>query len=405
MRLALSLALLMGSLTPDQLWWLEDFREVPQQGQGVVVAVIDTGIDASHPDLAGVVVGGTDLSGLGTPRGTSGVGPSAFHGTMVASLIAGQGSEASGVLGAAPGVELLSVSIGLGVPGADTDDQIAKGIIWAVDNGADIINLSLTRNSPVWPRSWDEAFSYAFENGVVVVAAAGNRADGSGRPSAPATIPGVVSVGGVNRNLEPAEASVEGLNIAVVAPAEGLLGSYPSETYRTWDGSSAAAPLVSGLLARMLEKDPAATANDLIARLISSAEDLGDPGVDAAYGFGLIQPALAVESTVTSEANPLGALANWIELYRPSATEDSSELVLPATPKPQASNAEALSASASLVPQSSLSAQANGELNPILYWLLVPLAPLLWFALRRGRKVAGALDKTKGKPQHDRSDN
>ncbi|MEY3624982.1 MAG: hypothetical protein RL696_363 [Actinomycetota bacterium] len=209
----------------------------------------------------------------------------------------------------------------------------------------------------------------------------------------------------MNRNLEPAEASVEGLNIAVVAPAEGLLGSYPSETYRTWDGSSAAAPLVSGLLARMLEKDPAATANDLIARLISSAKDLGDPGVDAAYGFGLIQPALAIDSTVTSEANPLGELANWIELYRPSATEDSSELVLPATPKPQASNAEALSASASLVPQSSLSAQANGELNPILYWLLVPLAPLLWFALRRGRKVAGALDKTKGKPQHDRSDN
>jgi subtilisin family serine protease len=322
---------------------------------------------------------------------------------MVASLIAGQGSAESGVMGIAPKADLLAISIGLGVPGSNTDEQIAQAVRWAVDHDADIINLSLTRNSQTWPRSWDEAFTYAFENDVLVVAAAGNRTDQSSRPSAPATIPGVVSVGGVTKTQEPAEASTAGLGVAISAPAEDLLGAYPDEGYRVWDGSSAAAPLVSGLLALMKQEDPKASANDLIERLLSSATDLGEPGYDANYGHGVINPVAALSSKATSEENPLGSLQNWITQYRSAANEEQSELVAPSEPAPIAVDESTTSQENTEPVGQSLS---EPWLNPITYWLLAPLAPLLWIVLRRKRTgKSGALKKTKGKPQHDSSDN
>ncbi len=409
MRVALAvLGLLLTPATLADNWWIEGygFDQTKLDGSGVTIAVIDTGIDSSHPDLVGTVIDGVDFSSVGVPKGTSGVGSSAFHGTMVASLIAGQGSDESGVIGIAPGAKLLSISIGLGVPGSDTDAQIAQAVRWAVDNDADIINLSLTRNSQTWPKSWDEAFSYAFENDVIVVAAAGNRTDKSSRPSAPATIPGVVSVGGVTKEKEPAEASTAGLGVAISAPAEDLLGSYPGEGYRVWDGSSAAAPIVSGLLALMSQADPNASANDLIERLIVSATDLGEPGFDANYGHGLINPAAAIKSKAVSEENPLGSLANWIQQYRSSAQEEQSDLVVPSEPDPVpvGEQTQLVQGGENLKPVS----QSDSEpwLNPLLYWLLAPLAPLLWIVLRRKRKgQARALKKTKGKPQHDSSVN
>ena len=406
MRIALLvLGLLLAPATIADNWWIQSygFDQTQLDGAGVTIAVIDTGIDSSHPDLLGTVIDGVDFSTVGVPNGTSGVGSSSFHGTMVASLIAGQGSTGSGVIGVAPKAKLLAISIGLGVPGSNTDDQIAQAVRWAVDHDADIINLSLTRNSQTWPRSWDDAFSYAFENDVLVVAAAGNRTDQSSRPSAPATIPGVVSVGGVTKNQEPAEASTAGLGVAISAPAEDLLGAYPGEGYRLWDGSSAAAPLVSGLLALMKQADPKASANDLIKRLLTSATDLGLPGYDANYGHGVINPVAALASKATAEENPLGSLENWITQYRSAVDEEQSELVAPSEPEPIASDE---STSSQENPEPVGQSLSEPWLNPILYWLLAPLAPLLWIVLRRKRTGnSGALKKTKGKPQHESSDN
>lgn len=409
MRIALLvLGLLLAPATIADNWWIESygFDQTKLDGSGVTIAVIDTGIDSSHPDLQGTVIDGVDFSSVGVPNGTSGVGSSAFHGTMVASLIAGQGSAESGVIGVAPKAKLLAISIGLGVPGSDTDEQIAQGVRWAVDHDADIINLSLTRNSQTWPRSWDEAFSYAFENDVIIVAAAGNRTDKSSRPSAPATIPGVVSVGGLTKTQEPAEASTAGLGVAISAPAEDLLGSYPGEGYRVWDGSSAAAPLVSGLLALMKQADPKANANDLIERLLTSATDLGEPGYDANYGHGAIDPTAALTSKAKTSENPLGSLANWIKQYRSVAQDEESELVAPTQPDPIASEESEIATISQEIPEPVGQSLFEPWLNPILYWLLAPLAPLLWFVLRRERKgKSRALKKTKGKPQHDSSDN
>ena len=326
----------------DRQYWLEQFGFTSawdsSQGEGVKVAVIDTGIDATHPSLRGSVAGGTDVSGLGTSDGLTLVGTSNYHGTMVASILAGRGAfedENSGVIGTAPKAQLLSVSMAFGVPGLDTDSQIAEGIIWAVDNGATVINLSLTRNSVSWPKSWDEAFLYAFENDVVVVAAVGNLADGTEQVSAPASIPGVIAVAGVDRELNPsALSSVKGFTIGVTAPSEDLVAAYPGGEYRLWSGTSAAAPIVSGLVAMIRSMYPEMNAVNIVNRVIQSARKVGFEGYSNSYGHGIIdaEKALLAEIPEVSE-NPLGSLSKWIELYRPSEPEEAipGEIVTPIT--------------------------------------------------------------------------
>ena len=326
----------------DHQYWLEQFGFTSawdsSQGEGVKVAVIDTGIDATHPSLRGSVAGGTDVSGLGTSDGLTLVGTSNYHGTMVASILAGRGAfedENSGVIGTAPKAQLLSVSMAFGVPGLDTDSQIAEGIIWAVDNGATVINLSLTRNSVSWPKSWDEAFLYAFENDVVVVAAVGNLADGTEQVSAPASIPGVIAVAGVDRELNPsALSSVKGFTLGVTAPSEDLVAAYPGGEYRLWSGTSAAAPIVSGLVAMIRSMYPEMNAVNVVNRVIQSARKVGFEGYSNSYGHGIIDAgkALLAEIPEVSE-NPLGSLSKWIELYRPSEPEEAipGEIVTPIT--------------------------------------------------------------------------
>lgn len=376
MRLAsfLLIPLILSSVSEADHWWLEDFEAVRNlSGEGVVIAVIDTGIDASHPDLAGVVIGGADFSGAGTPGGTSPVGPSGFHATMVASLIAGQGRITGGLIGIAPNAKLLSISVGLGLEGADTDRQIAQAVRWAADQGADVINLSVSRASRNWPASWDEAFLYAMEKDVVIVAASGNKLDGVSSPTAPATIPGVISVTAVDREGNASAVSgAEGIGISVAAAGIDMVGSYPNQDAKKWSGSSAAAPIVSGLLALMIEADPSASSSDLIERLISTAKDLGEKGYDKDFGYGLISPSSAVSSRLSSIENPLGSLASWIELYRPSAPVDQAELLIPPQSGPIASENQ----------PSAVEPGADPWSNPLLYLLVVPLALLLSIGLR-----------------------
>ncbi|MEP6842624.1 MAG: S8 family serine peptidase, partial [Pseudolysinimonas sp.] len=193
-----------GDLVRSKEYWLDSYgiRAAwnATKGAGVTIAIIDTGVDGTVAELRGAVVGGADFSGLGTAAGTP-EGTGDEHGTMVASLAAGRGTGAnSGVLGAAPAASLLSISVGFGATDQDSDQQIADGVTWAVDHGAKVINLSLTRNTLDWPPSWDKAFLYAADHDVVVVAAAGNRGSGTEEVGAPATMPGVVAVGGVTQN-------------------------------------------------------------------------------------------------------------------------------------------------------------------------------------------------------------
>jgi type VII secretion-associated serine protease mycosin len=338
----------------DMEYWLNDygFTKAWQttKGAGVKIAVIDTGVDGSVPDLAGAVVGGTDVSGVGTPNGQKplGAGEAADHGTWVASLLAGRGTgPASGVLGAAPQASILTASVALGtsIGAVSSDDQVAEAVRWAVDNGASVINMSLTRNTLDWPTSWDDAFQYAFSHDVVVVAAAGNRGSGTTEVGAPATIPGVLTVAGVDRAGQASfDASSQGITIGVSAPSEQLVGANPGGGYVQWAGTSGAAPLVSAAVALVRAAHPDLKAPDVINRIIKTARPTGGTVPSPVYGYGLLDAAAAVTASVPHvSANPMGDLTQWIHIHRRADT--------PATAAPGAGDAEAAPAPKALAPE------------------------------------------------------
>lgn len=358
----------------DREYWLADYGITKawdvSKGAGVKVAVIDSGVDASHPDLKGAIAGGHDVSGSGADDGTKGIGQTPEHGTLVATLLAGrghtpEGSTASpapnqvgagpdGVIGVAPEAQVLAVSAWLGSPnpsGKTVDTQIPEAVRWAVDNGAKVINMSLGSPSTAWPTSWDDAFLYAEQKDVVIVAAAGNRGVGMTQVGAPATIPGVLTVAGLDRDGKASwDSSSQGISIGVAAPAEKLVGGLPGGRYADWSGTSGAAPLVSGVAALIRSKWPDMSAAQVINRIISTAHDAGAPGQDPIYGYGVlnVEGALKADVPVVS-ANPLGNIAEWIHVHRRGAVTPapSEQAPAPATPAPTMADPKAPVASPS----------------------------------------------------------
>lgn len=338
----------------DKEYWLADSGitkawEV-SKGAGVKVAVIDSGIDAKHPDLKGAVAGGYDASGSGQPDGQKSVGSKPEHGTLVATMLAGRGHQPAsaspspspagtppdGIMGVAPEAQLMSVSTWLGSPnpsGKSDQDQIPEAVRWAVDNGAKVINISLGSTTPQWPQSWDAAFLYAEQKDVVIVAAAGNRVGGNTQVGAPATIPGVLTVAGLDRkNLASVDASSQGISIGVAAPAENLLGGLPGGGYAEWAGTSGSTPIVAGVAALIRSRWPDMSAEQVINRIVSTAKDAGAPGKDPLYGYGILNAEAALKADVPEvSTNPLGTIAEWIRVHRRGNAA-------PATPLPTATS-------------------------------------------------------------------
>jgi len=379
----------------DLEYWLADygFSEAwnTTRGAGVTVAVIDTGVDGSVAELRGAVVGGTDVSGLGSADGQTPVGgdvQDSGHGTMVASLLAGRGTgDGTGMIGVAPEANILSVSVAFGDSSStvSNDDQIAEAVRWAVDNGADVINMSLTRNTLYWPQSWDDAFLYAFENDVVVVAAAGNRGSGTTEVGAPATIPGVLTVAGVDREKGASfDASSQGITISVAAPSEQLVGVVPGGGYVLWNGTSAAAPLVSGLVALVRAAYPRLDAAEVMNRVIASANPNGRVVPSPIYGNGLIDAAEALTSRVSASTaqTPAEQLQEWITLHRRAEIEvqptEEPSIVAPVIAAPDPA----------LPGQNFVSAWLPNQLT--LTYISLPLAVLLGFGILVGLLGIGA---------------
>jgi subtilisin family serine protease len=332
----------------DKEYWLAESGITKawdvSKGAGVKVAVIDSGVDGQHPDLAGVLAGGTDISGAGNPNGQESIGAKPEHGTLVATMLAGRGHQApdasakpsastapgaavgvvvgpDGIVGVAPEAQVLSVSTWLGSanPGGKSDqDQIPEAVRWAVDNGARVINISLGSTSPEWPQSWDAAFLYAEQKDVVIVAAAGNRVGGNVQVGAPATIPGVLTVAGLDRTgAASVDSSSQGISIGVAAPAEDLAGGMPAGGYADWAGTSGATPIVSGVAALIRSKWPEMSASQVINRIVSTAKDAGEPGKDPLYGFGVLNAEAALKADVPeTKVNPLGSISDWIRVHR-----------------------------------------------------------------------------------------
>lgn len=246
------------------LGWMGIPEDNSTWGEGVRIAILDTGV-GEHPSLANASITRMNLLGEGVGVGT--------HGTAVASLLVGQGE----VRGVAPAAELLSIQV-LDADGAGNAFDLARGIIAAVDAGADAVNFSLGGNDTPFLR---EAVLYAQQRGVLLVAASGN--DGGGRSLFPAGYEGVVSVGGVDANAQHLRFSNRDADLSVVAPGYGLQVAGPDGTVMYMNGTSFGAPLVAGSAGALL---PGRTAEEVAALLTGNANDGGQPGYDGLHGHG-----------------------------------------------------------------------------------------------------------------------
>ena len=278
-------------------------------GSGVTVAVVDSGVDGSHPDLVGQVLPGTDLVRQSGDGRVDPVG----HGTAVAALIAGR-ADGRGVVGLAPNAKILPIRVLDEENRYDDALIVAQGVRWAVDHGAQVINLSLggKGNSPALAAALD----YAFTHDVVVVACTGNLAPASSPsvppPAAPDKVwyparePGVVAVTGLAGDRDELwSESITGPETTLAAPATGLLRDRSGDFWQV-HGTSFAAPMVAATAALIRSRWPDISAGDVIDRLIHTARDLGPTGPDDRFGFGLVDPLAALSEDVPRvDRNPL----------------------------------------------------------------------------------------------------
>ncbi|GGQ23596.1 type VII secretion-associated serine protease mycosin [Streptomyces roseolilacinus] len=288
------------------------------KGEGVTVAVLDTGVDETHPDLAGSVLPGKDLIGFGARRGDRAW---ARHGTAMAGIIAGHGhgpGGGDGVIGVAPGVRILPVRVIL--EGADKarvrarqtrGGALAQGIRWAADQGADVINLSLGDDSEsAHPEAAeDAAVQYALAKGAVVVASAGNGGEKGDRVSYPAAYPGVIAVTAVDRFGAHAPFSTSRWYATVSAPGVNVVIADPDRKYYEGWGTSAAAAFVSGAVALVRAAHPGLTPSQIKKLLADTARDGPEGGRDDDKGYGMVDPAAAIEAGAALRPADLKAAA------------------------------------------------------------------------------------------------
>ncbi|MEU4622158.1 S8 family peptidase [Actinoplanes sp. NPDC023801] len=268
-------------------------------GSGVTVAVIDTGVDSSHPDLAANVLRGYDAVANRAGVITDGNG----HGTHVAGTIAAVTGNNAGVSAVAPDARILPVKV-LSDNGSGYSSDTAEGIVWAADNGAKVINMSL--GGPSRSTAVSNAIAYARSKGVTVVAAAGNERQSGSPTSYPGADQGVIAVAATTSADGIASYSNAGSYVDVAAPGSGILSTYPMRLgngYASLNGTSMASPHVAAVAALLKAYQPLLTPDQIEAALEKSAVDLGTRGFDSDYGNGRVDAAAAL-TVVTPPTTP-----------------------------------------------------------------------------------------------------
>ncbi|MET8120534.1 type VII secretion-associated serine protease mycosin [Micromonospora sp. NPDC005189] len=282
-------------------------------GAGVTVAVVDSGVDRMHPQMAGRVLAGTDL----LDPGGDGSRDCAGHGTGVASIIAAAPRPGVAFRGLAPGARILPVRVSEQqvVQGREsgrtvTADEFARAIRWAVDHDADVVNLSvvLYADDP----EVRSAVRYAVDRDVVLVAAAGNLHDSGDPRPFPAGYDGVLGVGAIGADGGRATFSQTGSYVDLVAPGSEVLTAAPGAGHHRVEGTSYAAPFVAATAALVREYRPELTATQVMERIIATADPA--PGAShGGYGAGVLNPYRAVTETSGGRATdprPAAALAD-----------------------------------------------------------------------------------------------
>ncbi|MEU4290928.1 S8 family serine peptidase [Kribbella sp. NPDC026596] len=246
-----------------------------------IVAVLDTGIDAGHPDLVGHLVAGYNATSTTRPNPVDDNG----HGTMVAGIIAASTNNGAGVAGVGWSSKVMPVKVA-GANGIANDLDLVEGIDWAIGHGATVLNVSIANpgDNPVL----HDAIKRAIAKGVIVVAAAGN--DGSAVQQYPAAYPEVIAVGATNAGGVLTDFSSYGDWVDLAAPGWDIVTTAPRGTsqYAYCSGTSCSAPIVAGVAALVKNKWPTFTPAQVESRLKSLARDAGPRGNDPYYGAGIV---------------------------------------------------------------------------------------------------------------------
>lgn len=264
--------------------------------EGVLVAVLDTGVGCDHPDLYGRVIPGEDfVNGDSDPADDLG------HGTAVTGVIVARGNNQVGTAGVSFGSSVLAVKVA-DASGFAAYSDIAEGIVYAVNCGARIINLSVAGTLP--SATLQDAVDFARSCGVLVVAASGN--NGNSTPLYPAACAGVLSVGATSPDDLRASFSNYGSSLQLTAPGDGIWTTQndPARPFVAWRGTSFAAPVVCGVAALALSLAPSMPLSDLEALLRASTDDLGAPGWDPQFGWGRINACKLVSTLVGTPLLP-----------------------------------------------------------------------------------------------------
>ncbi len=312
----------------DPLWdqYQDDMRligmpsawQVTTGSPDVVVAVLDTGYEGDHEDLAAVPTVNPYNSRTGSSNVTDGYG----HGTHVAGTIAASTNNDTGVASMAPGVTIMPVKV-LDSNGYGYWSDFLEGVDWAVAHGADVINMSLGSGlSAKQVEAWQPTFSAAWEAGTFVVAAAGNNNNSS--LFYPASFANVVSVSASTNNDTKASFSNYGPAVDVAAPGVSIASTYRDGTYWSMSGTSMATPHVAGLAALIRSVHPEFTLADVETAIKATALDLGSAGRDDVFGHGRIQPPLALAWLPPDVTAPVATLASPL-----TGADDVSESVQP----------------------------------------------------------------------------
>jgi subtilisin family serine protease len=275
-------------------------------GEGVVVAVIDTGVDLNHNDLFDNIwenpgeIGNCsngiddddngyidDCWGWDTAGNDNNPNPGNLHGTHVAGTIAAV-KDNSGLVGVAPSAKIMPVKVFSDNATGASADVIVKGIEYAVKNNADIINMSLGNPKPCSIQAvFADATKLASDSGTMVIAASGN--SGPNVPSTPAGCPAVYGVGATTKTKSRASfSSYYNDYVDFVTPGVGILSTVPNNNYQYLDGTSMATPVAVGVAALVMSKDPSLSLQQVGQLLCDNAEDLGAAGKDTQYGCGFL---------------------------------------------------------------------------------------------------------------------
>jgi subtilisin family serine protease len=262
-------------------------------GAKIIVAVIDSGIDVKHPELAGAITASYDA--LGSKEGPH------VHGTGIAGAIVAHAR----LMGSAPAAKILAIrAFGVAANGAESSSfVILKGLDYAASHGAQIINMSFAGPKDALI---ERGIAAVAAKGIVMVAAAGN-AGAKSPPLYPAANENVIAVSATDDQDRLFSASNRGGYVAVAAPGVDIFLPAPDDKYQMTSGTSFSAAYVSGIAALALERNPALKPDDVRAILMKTARDLGAPGRDDLFGAGEADAYATVTAAVTTPAVPLAA--------------------------------------------------------------------------------------------------